>query len=73
MKIPSNYQKALDWIDAMNIAPGTELNLGDGVFINDLAKCLQTNKERLLTCDGYLQKISYLKVKMIKDKLNQIK
>ena len=73
MKIPSNYQKALDWIDAMNIAPGTVLNLGDGVFINDLAKCLQTNKERLLTCDGYLQKISYLKVKMIKDKLNQIK
>jgi hypothetical protein len=32
---------------------------------------LRTNKERLLTCEGYLQKLSFLKVKMIKDKLNQ--
>jgi len=73
MKIPSNYQKAIDWIDAQKIEPGTELDLGYGVFINDLAKCLQTNKERLLTCEGYLQKLSFLKVKMIKDKLNQTK
>lgn len=71
MKIPSNYQKAIDWIEEQNVKPGTELDLGNGVFINDLAKCLQTNKERLLTCEGYLQKLSFLKVKMIKDKLNQ--
>jgi hypothetical protein len=73
MKIQSNYQKAVDWIDAQKIEPGTELDLGYGVFINDLAKCLQTNKERLLTCEGYLQKLSFLKVKMIKDKLNKTK
>jgi len=71
MELQSNYQKAIDWIDAQKIEPGTELDLGYGVFINDLAKCLQTNKERLLTCEGYLQKLSFLKVKMIKDKLNQ--
>ena len=73
MELQSNYKKAVEWIDAQKIEPDTELDLGNGIFINDLAKCLQTNKERLLTCDGYLQKISYLKVKMIKDKLNQIK
>lgn len=73
MKIQSNYQNAIDWIDAQKIEPATELDLGYGVFINDLAKCLQTNKERLLTCEGYLQKLSFLKVKMIKDKLNQTK
>jgi len=73
MKLQSNYKKAIDWIDAQKVQPGTELDLGNGVFINDLAKSLQTNKERLLTCEGYLQKLSFLKVKMIKDKLNQTK
>jgi hypothetical protein len=73
MSIASNYQKAVDWIDAQSVEPNTELDLGNGVFINDLAKSLQTNRERLLYCEGYLQLLSFLKVKMIKDKLNQIK
>jgi hypothetical protein len=71
MKIPSNYQKAIDWIDEQNVEPSTELDLGNGVFVNDLALCLRTNRQRLLSCEGYLQKLSFLKVKMIKDKLNQ--
>ena len=73
MKIPSNYQHAIDWIDAQIVEPNTELDLGNGIFINDLAKNLQTNRERLLNCEGYLQLLSFLKVKMIKDKLNQSK
>jgi hypothetical protein len=73
MKIPSNYQHAIDWIDAQIVEPNTELDLGNGIFINDLAKNLQTNRERLLNCEGYLQLLSFLKVKMIKDKLNQNK
>jgi hypothetical protein len=71
MRIPDNYQKAIDWIDAQSIEPNTELDLGNGIFINDLAKSLQTNRERLLYCKGRLQLLSFLKVKMIKDKLNQ--
>lgn len=71
MKIPSNYQKAVDWIDEQSVEPGTELDLGNGVFVNDLALCLRTNRERLLTCEGWLQMLSFLKIKMIKDKLNQ--
>ena len=71
MELQSNYKKALEWIDAQDIQVGIDLDLGNGVFINDLNKCLQTNKERLLNCEGYIQKLSYLKIKMIKDKLNQ--
>jgi hypothetical protein len=73
MNIPSNYQKAIEWIDAQTLEPNTELDLGNGIFINDLAKSLQTNRERLIHCEGRLQLLSFLKVKMIKDKLNQIK
>jgi hypothetical protein len=73
MKIPSNYQKAIDWIDAQSIEPNTELNLGNGIIVNDLLLCLRTNRERLIHCEGRLQLLSFLKVKMIKDKLNQSK
>jgi hypothetical protein len=73
MRIPSNYQKAVDWIDAQSIEPNTELNLGNGIIVNDLLLCLRTNRERLIHCEGRLQLLSFLKVKMIKDKLNQIK
>jgi hypothetical protein len=73
MKIPSNYQRAIDWIDAQSIEPNTELDLGNGIIVNDLLLCLRTNRERLLYCEGYLQLLSFLKVKMIKDKLNQSK
>jgi hypothetical protein len=71
MKIPSNYQNAIDWIDAQSIEPNTELNLGNGIIVNNLLLCLQTNRERLIHCTGWLQMLSFLKVKMIKDKLNQ--
>jgi hypothetical protein len=70
MRIPDNYQKAIDWIDAQSIEPNTELDLGNGIIVNDLLLCLRTNRERLIHCEGRLQLLSFLKVKMIKDKLN---
>jgi hypothetical protein len=73
MKIPSNYQNAIDWIDAQSVEPKTELDLGNGIIVNDLLLCLRTNRERLIHCEGRLQLLSFLKVKMIKDKLNQSK
>jgi hypothetical protein len=73
MRIPSNYQKAVDWIDTQSVEPNTELDLGNRIFINDLLLCLRTNRERLIHCEGRLQLLSFLKVKMIKDKLNQSK
>jgi hypothetical protein len=73
MRIPDNYQRAIDWIDAQSIEPNTELDLGNGIIVNDLLLCLRTNRERLLYCEGRLQLLSFLKVKMIKDKLNQSK
>lgn len=71
MRIPSNYQKAIEWIDAQSIEPNIELDLGNGIIINDLALCLRTNRERLIHCTGSLQLLSFLHVKQIKDKLNQ--
>ena len=73
MRIPDNYQRAIEWIDAQSIEPKTELDLGNGIIVNDLLLCLRTNRERLIHCTGWLQMLSFLKVKMIKDKLNQIK
>jgi hypothetical protein len=73
MRIPDNYQKAIEWIDAQSIEPNAELDLGNGIIVNDLLLCLQTNRQRLIHCTGWLQMLSFLKVKMIKDKLNQIK
>jgi hypothetical protein len=73
MRIPDNYQRAIDWIDAQSIEPNTELDLGNGIIVNDLLLCLRTNRERLIHCEGRLQLLSFLKVKMIKDKLNQSK
>ena len=71
MRIPNNYQRAIDWIDAQSIEPNTELDLGNGIIVNDLLLCLRTNRERLIHCERRLQLLSFLKVKMIKDKLNQ--
>jgi hypothetical protein len=73
MRIPDNYQRAIDWIDAQSIEPNTDLDLGNGIIVNDLLLCLRTNRERLIHCEGRLQLLSFLKVKMIKDKLNQSK
>jgi hypothetical protein len=73
MRIPDNYQRAIDWIDAQSVQPNTELDLGNGIIVNDLLLCLRTNRERLIHCEGRLQLLSFLKVKMIKDKLNQSK
>jgi hypothetical protein len=73
MRIPDNYQRAIDWINAQSIEPNTELDLGNGIIVNDLLLCLRTNRERLIHCEGRLQLLSFLKVKMIKDKLNQSK
>jgi hypothetical protein len=73
MNIPSNYQKAIEWIDAQTLEPNTDLDLGNGIIVNDLLLCLRTNRERLIHCEGRLQLLSFLKVKMIKDKLNQSK
>ena len=66
--LPSNYQAALSWLNEQLTKPNEfEINLGGGIIINDLHKCLEVKRERLLNLDGYNQKIIFLQTKLIKD------
>ena len=66
--LPSNYQQALSWLNEQLAKPNQfEINLGDGIIINDLHKCLTTKRERLINLEGYNRKIVFLQTKIIKD------
>ncbi len=66
--LPSNYQQALSWIDEQLAKPNQfNINLGGGIIILDLHKCLEVKKERLLHLEGYNQKLNFLQTKIIKD------
>ncbi len=66
--LPSNYQQALSWIDEQLAKPNQfNINLGGGIVILDLHKCLEVKKERLLHLEGYNQKLNFLQTKIIKD------
>ena len=69
--LPSNYQQALSWIDEQLAKPNQlDINLGGGIIVNDLHKCLDVKRERLLNLEGYNQKVVFLQTKIIKDYLN---
>lgn len=66
--LPSNYQQAVSWIDEQLAKPNQfNINLGGGIVIIDLHKCLEVKKERLLHLEGYNQKLNFLQTKIIKD------
>ncbi|WP_396179534.1 hypothetical protein [Flavobacterium sp.] len=70
MGLPSNCQAAVNWIDEQLAKPNIyDFNLGNGVIVNDLHKCLTTKRERILEMSNYNQKIVFLHTKLIKDKL----
>jgi hypothetical protein len=66
--LPSNYQQALSWIDEQLAKPNEfDINLGGGIIVNNLHKCLDVKRERLLNLEGYNQKVVFLQTKIIKD------
>jgi hypothetical protein len=66
--LPSNYQQALSWLNEQLAKPNQfDINLGDGIIINDLHKCLDVKRERLINLEGYNRKIVFLQTKLIKD------
>ena len=66
--LPSNYQQALSWLNEQLAKPNQfDINLGDGIIINDLHKCLEVKRERLINLEGYNRKIVFLQTKLIKD------
>ena len=72
--LPSNYQQALSWINSQLAKPNQfNINLGGGIIVNDLHKCLDIKRERLINLNGYNQKIVFLQTKIIKDYLQEQK
>jgi hypothetical protein len=66
--LPKNYENALQWINEQLLKPNQfEINLGGGIIVNDLHKCLEVKRKRLLHMTGYNQKVIFLQTKIIKD------
>jgi hypothetical protein len=69
--LTTNQTKAIDWIDAQLLKPSEQFMLKEGIYINDLHSCLRAQKERILFGINPLRRLAFLRVKEIKDYLNQ--
>jgi hypothetical protein len=69
--LTTNQTKAIDWIDAQLLKPNERFILKDGIYINDLHECLKSQKERILFGIDPLRKLAFLRVREIKEYINQ--
>lgn len=69
--LTTNQTRAIDWIDAQLLKPNDKFMLKEGIYVNDLHSCLKTQKERIIFGIDPLRKLAFLRVREIKDYLNQ--
>jgi hypothetical protein len=69
--LTTNQTKAIEWIDAQLLKPNERFILKDGIHIDDLHGCLKTQKERILFGIDPLRKLAFLRVREIKNYLNE--
>jgi hypothetical protein len=69
--LTTNQTRAIEWIDAQLLKPTERFMLKQGIYINDLHSCLRTQKERIIFGIDTLRKLAFLRVREIKDYLNQ--
>ena len=69
--LTNNQNKAIEWIDAQLLKPNERFVLKEGIHIDDLHSCLRTQKERIIFGIDPLRKLAFLRVREIKDYLNQ--
>jgi hypothetical protein len=69
--LTTNQTKAIEWIDAQLLKPNERFILKDGIHIDDLHECLKTQKERILFGIDPLRKLAFLRVREIKNFLNE--
>lgn len=68
--LTTNETKAIEWIEAQLLKPNAQFKLKDGIHINDLHSCLKTQKERILFSIDPLRRLAFLRVREIKNYLN---
>jgi hypothetical protein len=68
--LTTNQTRAIVWIDAQLLKPTERFMLKQGIYINDLHSCLKTQKERIIFGIDPLRKLAFLRVREIKDYLN---
>ena len=66
-----NETKAIEWIDAQLLKPNERFMLKQGIYINDLHSCLKSQKERILFGIDPLRRLAFLRVREIKNYLNE--
>ena len=69
--LTTNQTRAIEWIEAQLLKPNDRFILKEGIYINDLHSCLKSQKERILFGIDPLRKLAFLRVREIKDYLNQ--
>ena len=69
--LTTNETKAIEWIEAQLLKPNERFMLKEGIYINDLHGCLISQKERILFGIDPLKRLAFLRVREIKDYLNQ--
>ena len=69
--LTTNQTRAIEWIEAQLLKPNDRFILKEGIHINDLHSCLKSQKERILFGIDPLRKLAFLRVREIKDYLNQ--
>ena len=69
--LTTNETKAIEWIDAQLLKPNERFMLKEGIYINDLHSCLKSQKERIIFGIDPLKRLAFLRVREIKEYLNQ--
>lgn len=68
--LTTNQTRAIEWIEAQLLKPNDRFILKEGIYINDLHSCLKTQKERIVFGIDTLRKLAFLRVREIKEYLN---
>lgn len=69
--LTNNQTKAIEWIDAQLLKPNEQFMIKEGIHIDDLHSCLRTQKERIIFGIDPLRRLAFLRVREIKEYLNQ--
>ena len=69
--LTTNQTRAIEWIDAQLLKPNERFILKQGIHIDDLHSCLIAQKERILFGIDPLRKLAFLRVREIKNYLNE--